>query len=268
MEQNVKNISPRRSRRRARTGSQRAPDRSTRPTARPIRPPEQKTAPVAEPQQFFRESRERERLAAERSSAKKRRSSGWYEQKSKHFRRRWRRIVRENKNGHFPESERFLIRLFLFLWGMAPMWGSLLQERLLQRHTKAVTKNGHFGGVLRHIHPAVFLCGGFAAAVLVVFLSTYTMGTTVLYDGEVIGSVASESTAESIRTELERMIAQTLGHTYTIDDSLLKYDSGLLRREELVDAKTFQEALSQKIGLVTSAYCLYVDGERDRKSVV
>lgn len=264
MEQNVKKQTARRSRRRTRSGVQRdrTPERGTRPTARPIRPPEQKTAPVTEPQQFFRESRERERLSAERQPADKRRSGSWYDQKSKHFRRRWRRIVRENKNGHFPESERFAVRLFLFLWGMGPMWGSLLRERLMQRHTKAVSKGGFLGALLGRIHPAVFLGTGFAAAVLLVFLSTYTMGITVLYDGELIGSVASEAAAETARTNLERTTAQTLGHTYTIEDSLLEYSSGLMRRDDLVDTKTFQEELSRKIGLVTSAYCLYVDGER------
>lgn len=275
MEQNVKEKTVRRTRRRGRTGGQRgaersagrmerAAERTTQPTARPVRPPEQSVPPAAEPKQFFRESRERERQiaeAAERRPARKRRTGNWYEEKSKHFRRRWRRIVRENKKGHFPESERFLIRLILFLWGMGPMWASLFQERLLRRHTKAVTKNRRFG-FLRRIHPAVFLGTGFAAAVLIVFFSTYTRGATVRYDGEVIGSVASESVAEAARAELERMTAQTLGHTYQIDDSLLEYESGLLRRTDLMDSETYQETLSQKIGLVTSAYCLYVDGER------
>ncbi len=262
MDQNVKKQT-RRSRRRSRNGMQRerTPEWGTRPTARPIRPPEHPPSPVAEPQPFFRESRERERRCDEQPPDK-RHSGSWYDQKRKHFRRRWRRIVRENKNGHFPESERFAVRLFLFLWGMGPMWGSLLQERLMQRHAKAVKKGGLLGALLGRIHPVAFLGTGFVAAALLVFLSTYTIGTSVRYDGELIGNVTSESAAETARTNLERTTAQVLGHTYTIDDSLLEYSAGLMRREELVDTKTFQEDLSRKIGLVTSAYCLYVDGER------
>ena len=64
------------------------------------------------------------------------------------------------------------------------------------------------------------------------------------------------------RTELERVTAQTLGRSFTIDDSLIQYSSGLLRRQDLVDKETYEEELSQEVGMVTAAYCLYVDGER------
>ena len=52
-----------------------------------------------------------------------------------------------------------------------------------------------------------------------------------------------------------------LGAPYTIEDSLIQYSSGLMKRQDLTDQETFEEELSEEIGLVTSAYCLYVDGE-------
>ena len=185
-------------------------------------------------------------------------------QKTHHIRRRWRRIVRENRTHRFPESDRFLIQMLLLLWGVTPMLASRFHEKVFLRSQKARQKSversaKHDGR--RGIHPAVFLGSGCVAAGLILFFATYTMGTTVSYDGQVIGSVASESVAENARKNLEQVTAQTLGRTYQIDGSLLHYESGLMRREDLVDAQTYQEDLSQELGMVTQAYCLYVDGE-------
>ncbi len=184
-------------------------------------------------------------------------------EKKLHFRRRWRRIVREKKAHRFPESERFLIQLWLFFWSMFPMWGSLFQEHVFQRNSASRQKSAKSAQKKHwHIHPAVFLAGGCALAAVLVFLSIYTVGTTVTYDGRVIASLASQAAAEDARTDLERVTAQTLGRTFRIDDSLIQYSSGLLRRQDLVDKKTYEEVLSQEVGMVTSAYCLYVNGER------
>ena len=97
------------------------------------------------------------------------------------------------------------------------------------------------------IHPAVFLAGGCVAAAAVLFVSTYTNGVTVTYDGKVLGSLSSEAEAEEARTELERVTAQTLGRSFTIDDSLIQYSSGLLRRQDLVDKETYEEELHFKV---------------------
>lgn len=35
-----------------------------------------------------------------------------------------------------------------------------------------------------------------------------------------------------------------------------------MRRQEVSDEEMFEEQLSDEIGLVTSAYCLYINGER------
>ncbi len=186
-------------------------------------------------------------------------------QRSHHIRRRWRRLLRDKRTHRFPESNRVLVRLLLFIWCILPMLGSRFHERLFLRSQRARQRNAvrsAKGEGRWRLHPAVFLCAGSAVAALLLFFSMYTTGTTVTYDGRVIASVASESAAERARTELETVTAQTLGRTFTIDDSLIQYDSGLLRRQDLVDIKTYQETLSQEIGMVTLGYGLYVDGER------
>ncbi len=185
-------------------------------------------------------------------------------QKRLYFRRRWRRIIRENKAHRFPESERMPIQLMLFIWGLLPMWGSMFQERVLQRNSASRQKSAQSAQKKRRwrIHPLVFLGGGCAAAAVLLFVSTYTNGVTVTYDGKVLASLASQTEAEEARAELEKVTAQTLGRSFTIDDGLIQYSSGLLRRQDLVDKEVYQEALSQEVGMVTSAYCLYVEGER------
>ena len=185
-------------------------------------------------------------------------------QRKLHFRRRWRRIVRENKAHRFPESERMPVQLVLFFWGLLPMWGSLLQERVLLKNSASRQKSAQSSQKKRRwrIHPIVFLGVGCVAAAVLLFFSTYTSGVTVTYNGKVLGSLANQAEADEARAELEKVTAQTLGRSFTIDDSLIQYSSGLLRRQDLVDKETYEEELSQEVGMVTAAYCLYVDGER------
>ena len=88
-------------------------------------------------------------------------------QKTHHIRRRWRRIVRENRTHRFPESDRFLIQMLLLLWGVTPMLASRFHEKVFLRSQKARQKSversaKHDGR--RGIHPAVFLGSGCVAA--------------------------------------------------------------------------------------------------------
>ncbi len=178
--------------------------------------------------------------------------------------RRWRHIVREKRAHNFPESERLPIQLLLFGWCMLPMLGSVLREHTWGRRRRAAHQKSAVRLWLdaHKLHPAAFLGGACALAAVAMFCSVYTVGTTVRYNGEVIAAVSSESAAETVRSDLEQVTTRTLGERFTIDDSLIQYSSGLLRRQEVVDEDTFEEDLSQQIGLVTAAYCLYVDGER------
>ena len=90
----------------------------------------------------------------------------------------------------------------------------------------------------RVLYPLLFLGGTACIALAVLFFSTYTYGTTVSYDGEVIAVMSSQSAAEEVRRDLEQVTARTLGESFTIDDSLIQYSSGLLRRQDLVDPET------------------------------
>ena len=181
-------------------------------------------------------------------------------------RRRWHHIVKEVHRHNFPESERLPIQLVLFAWNMLPMLGSLLREKTWGRRRQALRKAAKGFAQFekrRRLHPVTFMVAGCAAIALMVFASMYTMGTTVTYDGEVIAVVASESQVEDARSNLETVTTRTLGQSFTIDESLLQYSTGLMKRQDIVDdEKSLEEDLSEEIGLVTPAYCLYVDGER------
>ena len=182
--------------------------------------------------------------------------------KARHTRRRWRRIVREKRAKRFPETERLPIQWVLFLWSMLPMLGSALRERTREWRRQAAQFLSRLRpGRWRRIHPAAFLGAGCGLAAVALFFSIYTFGTTVRYDGEVVAAVGSQSVAEEAKETLEEITASTLGETYTIDDSLLQYSSGLMRRQDVVDETELEADLSEEIGLVTMAYCLYVDGE-------
>ena len=178
-------------------------------------------------------------------------------------RRRWRHILREKRDARFPESNRLPVQFLLLIWGILPMLGSHLEEHTWGRRKRAISRassrpeqSGH-----RILYPLLFLGGAACVAVVVLFVSTYTYGTTVSYDGKVLAVLPSESAAEDVRHDLEQVTARTLGESFTIDDSLIQYSSGLLRRQDLVDPEVYAADLSEEVGLVTPAYCLYVDGE-------
>ena len=178
-------------------------------------------------------------------------------------RRRWRRVIREKKAKRFPESDRPLVQMFLFIWSLVPMIAGHLGERTLARRKRSHVRMSRVGRWMEdhRLHPAAFLGAACCVAAVVLFFSFYTFGTTVIYDGEVVAAVDSQATAEEVRSDLEAVTARTLGQTYTIDDSLLQYSDGLVSRQMVVDQDTLEADLSQELGVVTSAYCLYVDGE-------
>ena len=179
------------------------------------------------------------------------------------LRRHLHELRREEQDRNFPESDHKLVQLVLLVWNILPMMFSLLRERtwgqrrwLFRRATQRNAKTKR-----KKIHPVAFMGTACAIAAVIIVCNLYTIGTTVTYDGEVIAAVASESEAEKARSDLELVTTRTLGETFTIDDSLIQYSSGLLKRQEVVDGETFEADLSEEIGLVTSAYCLYVDDE-------
>ena len=185
--------------------------------------------------------------------------------KNRWFGRRCRRVIREVKANRFPESNRAPLQFLLMAWGLLPAMGGSLRERLLGRRKERIHRSNRFAVWFekeKRLHSILFLGGSCALAGIILFFSFFTMGTTVTYNGRVLGTLSSKAEAESVRHQLETITSQTLGETYTLDDSLLEYDSGLTLRQDIEDESAYEEQLSDEIGLVTSAYCLYVNGER------
>ena len=185
--------------------------------------------------------------------------------KNRWFGRRCRRVIREVKANRFPESNRAPLQFLLMAWGLLPAVGGSLRERLLGRRKERIHRSNRFAVWFekeKRLHSILFLGGSCALAGVILFFSFFTMGTTVTYNGRVLGTLSSKAEAESVRHQLETITSQTLGETYTLDDSLLEYDSGLTLRQDIEDESAYEEQLSDEIGLVTSAYCLYVNGER------
>ena len=181
------------------------------------------------------------------------------------FGRRCRRVVREAQAHRFPESNRKPLQFLLMLWGLLPSAASRLREILLGRRRERNLRTSRFSVWFekeKRLHSLMFLGGSCALAGIILFCSFFTIGTTVSYDGQVLGRLASKSEAETVRKDLESITSRTLGETYTIDDSLLQYDSGWMLRQDIEDKAVYEDQLSDEIGLVTSAYCLYINDVR------
>ena len=181
------------------------------------------------------------------------------------FGRRCRRVVREAQAHRFPESNRKPLQFLLMLWGLLPSAASRLREILLGRRRERNLRTSRFAVWFekeKRLHSLMFLGGSCVLAGIILFCSFFTIGTTVSYDGQVLGRLASKSEAETVRKDLESITSRTLGETYTIDDSLLQYDSGWMLRQDIEDKAVYEDQLSDEIGLVTSAYCLYVNDVR------
>lgn len=180
----------------------------------------------------------------------------------KHSRRQFKHIAREKKANHFPDADNLLIQLVLFAWGMLPALGSKMTEFARIRRRRGINRASQmWHWIERHrLHPAAFLGGGCLVAVAVIICTTYTFGTTVTYDGQVLASVSSASAAAETLNDLEMATARTLGHPFSLDEELLQYSNGLMPREDLVEPEVLSDQLSDQLGLVVNAYCLYVDG--------
>lgn len=180
--------------------------------------------------------------------------------------KRVRTIRREWIGNNFPESNRVLIQLLLLLFGLLPMWASLLREKLhvLRR---ARNRAGDAREARLHLHlkkfkPLHFACAAVAIAACGIFLTFYTLGTTVVYDGVMIDTVGSMRVAKRAAANISDITVETLGESsYAISDELIHYDTGLVRRSELTDKAELEQDLADEIGLVTYGYSLYINDE-------
>ena len=167
------------------------------------------------------------------------------------------------KGRQFPESNRFWTQIRILLGAQVPLLGALLHRRKL--HLR-----GHMAGVYNkcrsafermHLPAPAFLAGAVVVAVPVVFFSLFTWGTTVMYDGQALGTVATASAADTAVAEVEQEVSSVLGDSFTLDESLVSYSSGLVTRRSMVDTETVESNLNDELNLTTYAYSLYVDGE-------
>ena len=110
-----------------------------------------------------------------------------------------------------------------------------------------------------------FLTAIMAAALVIaataVFVSRYTFGTTVIYEGQVLDTVASELEAKRVTASIADITSETLGKTFTFSDSSIQYTSGLVERSAVVDRAELEEELTDEMGLVTQGYSLYINDE-------
>ena len=181
------------------------------------------------------------------------------------FRLRWSHMRHGARKHTFPESDQMIFQLALLGWGLLMTLGVILKEHTWGRRSTALRKaaSGARHRHSRRFAPVAVLLLGCVGIACLTAGSMYTKATTVLYDGEVIAVVASEEQVETARTNLEKTTTRALGKRFTMDESLLQYSTGWVMKDAVVDDQATLEAdLSEELGLVTTAYALYVDGER------
>ena len=178
---------------------------------------------------------------------------------------RARTVMRESRARNFPESNRFLVQVFLVIGGMFPMWRSLLHERVMahrrQRSHAAGEHEDRWRRQARRVNPFYFIGGAAVVAAIALFFSFYTLGTTVEYNGSVVDTVASAAQARKAASKLESITTETLGKSYEIAKDAIHYSMAFVRRSDVTDATTFEQDLADELGQVTYGYSLYVDDE-------
>ena len=178
---------------------------------------------------------------------------------------RARTVMRESKARNFPESNRFLVQVFLVIGGMFPMWHSPLHEKLQvrrrQRNHAAGTHADRWRRRARRVNPFYFIGGAAVVAAVAIFFSFYTLGTTVEYNGNVVDTVASASQARKAAAKLESVTTETLGKSYEIAKDAIHYSTAFVRRSDVTDTTTFEQDLAEELGQVTYGYSLYIDDE-------
>ena len=81
------------------------------------------------------------------------------------------------------------------------------------------------------------------------FVSRYTFGTTVIYEGQVLDTVASELEAKRVTASIADITSETLGKTFTFSDSSIQYTSGLVERSAVVNRAELEEELTDRWAL-------------------
>ena len=181
------------------------------------------------------------------------------------MRQRVKRIRRESRSRNAPESNRVVIQLVLLAVGQLRMHAALVRDRLraLRRLRLSVFRSAprRTSHVRRALHPFAFGVAMVAVAAVVILATTFTIGTTVRYEGTVLETVGSESEARRALTTVENITTSALGEEFTFDATSIQYETGLVRRSEVADGEVLEDELTDQVGLVTNGYSLYVDGD-------
>jgi len=178
---------------------------------------------------------------------------------------RARTVAHEARESNFPESNRILIQLVLFLWGQRTMHISLSREKLhsLRKMSAYVSSQAEkLMHALRRVKPAHFFSGAMIVAAIAIFCSVFTLGTAVTYDGALVDMVGSLRAAKRTASKLEDITIETLGDaSYSIESSSIHYAAAFVRRSELVDKTQYEQDLAKQLGQVSYGYSLYVNDE-------
>ena len=186
-------------------------------------------------------------------------------QKLKAIHGKVRKAVHESRERNFPESNGVAGQLLLLLCGLAAYWGALGREKLRLARRSHIRRTGGTSRAAKwcrkKYYPLAFGGAALVIAATAVFVSRYTFGTTVIYEGQALDTVASELEAKRVTASIADITSETLGKTFTFSDSSIQYTSGLVERSAVVDRAELEEELTDEMGLVTQGYSLYINGE-------
>ena len=121
-------------------------------------------------------------------------------QKLKAVHSKVRRAVHESRERNFPESNGVAGQLLLLLCGLAAYWGALGREKLRLARRSHIRRTGGTSRAAKwrrkKYYPLAFGGAALVIAATAVFVSRYTFGTTVIYEGQVLDTVANEVEAK------------------------------------------------------------------------
>ncbi len=175
-----------------------------------------------------------------------------------------RRILDYRAHRRFPESSSPYRQLRLLLRGSMPLLRQKaggLKYQIRSVFSKLAARLRERTPRHRLIQASVFLTAGVILAVYAAFQVLYTTATTLTFDGQELGTVASEEEAQAAVRQVESSISRVLGSSYTLEPDKVSYTTGLAFRSALVEESDLEAALSESLRVVEHGYVLTVDGQ-------
>lgn len=174
------------------------------------------------------------------------------------------RPVDAHMRRRFPEASSSYRQLQLLAKGCMPMVRQKMMGllyRVRSFFSKLAGKVHETTLTRRAVQTAVFLAAGLALMLVTANQVLYTTATTLTFDGQELGTVASEEEAQAAVERVERAISQKLGSKYSVEPDKVSYTTGMAYRGALVEEADLEEALSQSLRVVEHGYALFIDGE-------